>query len=54
MGAFILSAIVTPSIDPMTQTLVAAPMVVLYFVGIGLAKLVENRTLIPRPQDSSR
>ena len=48
VGAFILSAIVTPSIDPVTQTLVAAPMVALYFVGIGLAKLVENRPLIPR------
>ena len=48
VGAFILSAIVTPSIDPITQTLVAAPMVVLYFVGIGLAKLVEKAPIIPR------
>lgn len=48
VGAFILSAIVTPSIDPITQTLVAAPMVVLYFMGIGMARLVENRPLIPR------
>jgi sec-independent protein translocase protein TatC len=48
VGAFILSAIVTPSIDPVTQTLVAAPMVVLYFVGIALAKLVEGNPIIPR------
>jgi sec-independent protein translocase protein TatC len=47
VGAFIVSAIVTPSIDPVTQTLVAAPMIVLYFVGIGLAKLVEGNPLIP-------
>jgi sec-independent protein translocase protein TatC len=48
VGAFILSAVVTPSIDPITQTLVAAPMVVLYFVGILLAKLVETNPLIPK------
>jgi len=48
VGAFVVSAIVTPSIDPVTQTLVALPMIVLYFVGIGLAKLVENTPIIPR------
>jgi sec-independent protein translocase protein TatC len=48
VGAFVLSAIVTPSIDPITQSLVAAPMIVLYFVGIGLAKLVEKTPIIPR------
>jgi sec-independent protein translocase protein TatC len=40
--AFVISAIVTPSIDPITQTLVAVPMVILYFLGIILAKLVEG------------
>jgi sec-independent protein translocase protein TatC len=48
IGAFILSAIVTPSIDPVTQFFVAGPMIILYFVGIGLAKLVEDKPLIPR------
>jgi sec-independent protein translocase protein TatC len=48
VGAFIISAFVTPSIDPVTQTLVAGPMVVLYFVGIVLAKLVEKEPIIPR------
>ena len=48
VGAFIISAVVTPSIDPVTQTLVAAPMIVLYFVGIILAKLVESNPIIPR------
>jgi sec-independent protein translocase protein TatC len=48
VGAFIASAIVTPSIDPITQTLVAGPMIVLYFVGIAMAKLVEKTPIIPR------
>lgn len=48
VGAFIVSAIVTPSIDPITQTLVALPMIVLYFGGIALAKLVEKTPIIPR------
>ncbi len=48
VGAFVTSAIVTPSIDPITQTLVAGPMIVLYFVGILLAKLVEKNPIIPR------
>jgi sec-independent protein translocase protein TatC len=48
IGSFVLSAIVTPSIDPITQTLVAVPMIVLYFFGILLAKLVEGNPIIPR------
>ncbi len=48
VGAFIVSAIVTPSIDPITQTLVAVPMIILYFVGIAMAKLVEKTPIIPR------
>jgi sec-independent protein translocase protein TatC len=39
---FVAAAIVTPSIDPVTQSLVAGPIVVLYFLGIALAKLVEG------------
>jgi sec-independent protein translocase protein TatC len=48
VGAFVISAIVTPSIDPVTQTLVAGPMIVLYFAGILLARLVERNPIIPR------
>jgi sec-independent protein translocase protein TatC len=48
VGAFILSAVVTPSIDPITQTLVAVPMIVLFFVGIFMAKLVEQTPIIAR------
>ena len=43
IGAFVVSAIATPTIDPVTQSLVAGPMVVLYFVGIGLAWVVRPR-----------
>jgi sec-independent protein translocase protein TatC len=46
--AFVAAAIVTPSVDPVTQSLVAGPMIALYIVGIVLAKLVEGRPLIPR------
>lgn len=46
--AFVVAAIVTPSIDPITQSLVAGPIIVLYFAGIGLAKLVEGNPLISR------
>jgi sec-independent protein translocase protein TatC len=48
VGAFVISAIVTPSIDPITQTVVAGPMIILYFVGAGLARLVEKNPLIAR------
>ena len=36
--AFVLGAIITPTLDPINQTLVAAPIVVLYEFGILLAK----------------
>jgi sec-independent protein translocase protein TatC len=42
VGAFLVSAIVTPTIDPVTQSLVAGPIIVLYFVGILLAWLVRR------------
>lgn len=40
--AFVIAAIVTPTIDPVTQSLVGGPIVVLYFVGIGLAWIVRR------------
>ncbi|SVD16642.1 uncharacterized protein METZ01_LOCUS369496 [marine metagenome] len=43
LGAFLGSAIVTPTIDPVTQSLVAGPVIVLYFVGVGLAWLVRGK-----------
>jgi sec-independent protein translocase protein TatC len=48
LGSFVIAAIITPSIDPITQTLVATPMVLLFFFGAVLAKLVEKNPIIPR------
>ena len=45
---FIAAAIVTPTIDPVNQAIVAGPIITLYFIGIGLAKLVEGNPLLPR------
>ena len=36
--AFILGAIITPTLDPVNQTIVALPIIVLYEVGIWLAR----------------
>ncbi|MBX7111500.1 MAG: twin-arginine translocase subunit TatC [Dehalococcoidia bacterium] len=42
VGAFVVSAVVTPTIDPVTQSLVAGPIIVLYFLGIFLAWLARR------------
>ncbi len=52
--AFILAAIITPTFDPVNQTLVAAPLIVLYELSIWLAKLVHRKptqvaTSLPTP-----
>ena len=39
VAAFILGAAITPTFDPINQSLVALPIIVLYEVGIWLAKL---------------
>jgi sec-independent protein translocase protein TatC len=39
VGAFILGAIITPTLDPVNQILVAIPIIVLYEFGIILSKL---------------
>ena len=41
--ALILAAIITPTFDPVNQSLVAVPLIVLYEMSIWLAKLVERR-----------
>jgi sec-independent protein translocase protein TatC len=40
IGAFILSAIITPTMDPINQSLVAVPLIVLYEMSIWLSRLV--------------
>jgi sec-independent protein translocase protein TatC len=52
--AFILAAIITPTFDPINQSLVAVPLIVLYEMSIWLAKLVQRReprvaTSLPTP-----
>jgi sec-independent protein translocase protein TatC len=42
----VIAAIITPTVDPVTMALVMAPMVVLYFVGIGLAFIVQPRAKV--------
>ena len=41
--AYIIAAVVTPTADPMNQTIFAAPMIVLYFLSIGIAWVVNPR-----------
>jgi len=41
--AFILAAIITPTFDPINQSLVAVPLIVLYELSIWLAKLVQRK-----------
>ena len=45
--AFILAAIITPTFDPLNQSLVALPLVVLYELSIWLAKIVQKKESLP-------
>ena len=41
--AFVIAAIVTPTFDPVNQTIVATPLIILYEMSIWLTKLVRKR-----------
>ncbi len=41
--AFILAAVITPTVDPVNQILVAVPLLVLYELGVVLAKIAGSR-----------
>ncbi len=41
--AFIVAAIITPTVDPINQAIVAAPIIILYEMSIWLAKLVQRQ-----------
>ena len=45
--AFILAAIITPTIDPITQTAIAGPLIVLYELSIWLARIVYRKKKEP-------
>ncbi len=61
VGIAIVAAAVTPTVDPINMSLVMVPMIVLYFLSIGLAAIAQrgrnpNRTEArpsPRPQSSA-
>ena len=46
--AFVLGAVITPTLDPVNQTLVALPLIILYLLSILLARMVEKRKITPK------
>jgi sec-independent protein translocase protein TatC len=40
VGIAIMAAIITPTVDPVNMSLVMGPLLVLYFLGIGMARVV--------------
>ena len=43
-AAFVLAAVITPSGDPISLAALAGPMLVLYFIAIGIGLLVQRRS----------
>jgi sec-independent protein translocase protein TatC len=41
----VLAAIITPTVDPVTMSVVMAPMVALYFLSIGLARIAQRKRI---------
>jgi len=41
--AFVFGAVITPTLDPVNQTLIALPLIVLYLLSILIARLFEKR-----------
>jgi sec-independent protein translocase protein TatC len=52
VAAFILGAIITPTFDPVNQSLVAVPIIFLYELGILLSKLARRKKAEPASADS--
>jgi len=50
--AFVLGAVITPTLDPVNQTLVALPLIILYILSILLARLVEKHRITPKETTS--
>ncbi len=53
VGAFVLGAAITPTLDPVNQTLVALPLILLYEVSIWLARFAQKKRE-PRPQSPTQ
>lgn len=47
----IAAAVITPTADPITMTVFSAPLFVLYFLSIGLVKIVERRRRVEQEAD---
>lgn len=47
---FIAAAVITPTGDPYTQTLVAIPLVILFFISLGISRLIGGRRE-PEPEE---
>ena len=51
---FIVAAVLTPGPDVASQLLMATPLLVLYWLSIGIAYLVARPTGVPRPAEPAR
>jgi sec-independent protein translocase protein TatC len=49
--AYVIAAVITPTGDPMNQTIFAAPMIALYFFSIAIAWIVNPRSRQKLPAD---
>jgi sec-independent protein translocase protein TatC len=49
VGIFIFAAVATPTADPMTMFLLAAPLILLYFAAYGIARFIDRRRERSRP-----
>jgi sec-independent protein translocase protein TatC len=53
IGVFVISAILTPTTDPLSQTLMAGPMYLLYELGIIFARIVLKDKLAQRAKEET-
>ena len=52
VASFVIAAAITPTIDPVNQAIVAVPLIVLYEVGVLLARLAGRRRRQTAPESS--
>lgn len=50
--AFIIGAVITPTFDPVNQSLVAIPIIILYEFGIILSRIARRKKEVPNPAKS--
>ena len=50
--AFIIGAVITPTFDPVNQSLVAIPIIILYEFGIILSRIARRKKEVPSPAKS--